>query len=142
MCLWCVIDGFQVSQHPLYEYIKVVEIAVAWCLMNKEDECKSNTLAFMKNKLNPKTGYSSSPSWCLQALVGFVHFWKLSLWCSLHWLEKQKSQWKWPKQKLSCSIIYFGCGTNSNAHTFELWLSYFLFILFLQNFNSSCYKLH
>ncbi len=28
----------------------------------------------MKNKLSPKSGYSSSPSCCLHAFVGFVHF--------------------------------------------------------------------
>lgn len=73
---------------------------------------------FRGNKLSPKIGYSSSPSWCLHALVDFVCFWKLSLWCSLHWLEKQKLQWKWPKLKLSCSIIYFGHGTKFDAYTF------------------------
>jgi len=131
---------FKYLNTPCMSTSKWLRLQLSWCLMNKEDECKFNTLAFMKNKLNPKTGYSSSP-WCLHALVGFVHFWKLSLWYFLHWLEKQKSQWKWPKPKLSCSIIYFRCGTNYNAYTFKI-VTKFFFFFFPQNFNYSCYKLH
>ena len=50
-CCWRTIDNNAMLRHGLFEYLKVVEIAIAMVLGSVQDERTFNTIYFMKSRL-------------------------------------------------------------------------------------------